>query len=175
MTKDIIDAIKERRSVREFEKRELPDATIGRLLESAHLAPSAGNLEPWKFIVVKQDDLKAKLSEAAYGQSSLRSAPVCIVVCAEPSRSAAKYGDRGANLYCLQDTAAAVENLLLTATGYGLGSCWVGAFNEQEVREGLGLETGLRPIAMVPVGYPVNEVAVDEVPRRPVDEVTVVM
>ncbi len=175
MTKDIIDAIKERRSVREFEKRDIPDATIGRLLESAHLAPSAGNLEPWKFIVVKQDDLKAKLSEAAYGQRSLRSAPVCIVVCAEPSRSAAKYGDRGANLYCLQDTAAAVENLLLTATGYGLGSCWVGAFNEQEVQEDLGLETSLRPVAMIPVGYPVNEVEVDEVPRRPVDEVTIVM
>jgi nitroreductase len=173
MTKDIIEAIQERRSIREFEKREIPDATIGRLLESAHLAPSAGNLEPWKFIVVKQENLKEKLSEAAYGQNSLRSAPVCIVVCAEPSRSAAKYGERGANLYCLQDTAAAAENLLLTATGYGLGSCWVGAFNEEEVQQDLNLEPGLRPVAMIPVGYPAIEV--DEVPRRSVDEVTLVM
>ncbi|HBF35950.1 MAG TPA: nitroreductase family protein [Firmicutes bacterium] len=173
MTKDIIEAIQERRSIREFEKREIPDATIGRLLESAHLAPSAGNLEPWKFIVVKQENLKEKLSEAAYGQNSLRSAPVCIVVCAEPSRSAAKYGERGANLYCLQDTAAAAENLLLTATGYGLGSCWVGAFNEKKVQQDLNLEPGLRPVAMIPVGYPAIEV--DEVPRRSVDEVTLVM
>ncbi len=173
MTKDVIDAIKERRSIRKFEKRDIPDATIGRLLESAHLAPSAGNLEPWKFVVVKQDELKEKLSQAAYSQESLSSAPVCIVVCAEPGRSAAKYGERGANLYCLQDTAAAVENILLTATGYGLGSCWVGAFNEEEVQEDLGLDPGLRPVAMIPVGYPASEV--DEIPRRPVDEVTLVM
>ena len=173
MTKDIIDAIEERRSIREFEKRDIPNATIGRLLESAHLAPSAGNLEPWKFIVVRQEELKEKLSEAAYGQKSLRSAPVCIVVCAEPSRSAAKYGERGANLYCLQDTAAAAENLLLTATGYGLGSCWVGAFNEEEVQQNLNLDPGLRPVAMIPIGYPAAQV--DEIPRRSVGEVTVVM
>jgi nitroreductase len=173
MTKDLIDAIKERRSIREFEDTPIPDATIGRLLESAHLAPSAGNLEPWKFIVVKQDEIKEKLSQAAYGQESLNSAPVCIVVCAEPSRSAAKYGERGADLYCLQDTAAATQNILLTATGYGLGSCWVGAFDESAVKESLGLDSGLRPIAIIPIGYPGEEV--EEMPRRPVDEVTVVM
>lgn len=173
MTKDIIDAIKERRSVREFEERDIPDATIGRLLESAHLAPSAGNLEPWKFIVVKQDDIKNKLSSAAYDQDSLCSAPVCIVVCAEPGRSAAKYGQRGSELYCLQDTAAAAQNILLTATGYGLGSCWVGAFDENAVRASLGLDSGLRPVAIIPVGYPGEEV--EEIPRRPVDEVTLVM
>lgn len=143
------------------------------MLESAHLAPSAGNLEPWKFVVVKQEHLKEKLSEAAYGQDSLSSAPVCIVVCAEPDRSAAKYGERGAELYCLQDTAAAAQNILLTATGYGLGSCWVGAFDETAVRDSLGLDSGLRPVALIPVGYPGEEVT--EISRRPVDEVTLVM
>jgi nitroreductase len=173
MTKDIIDAIKERRSIREFEDREIPDATIGRLLESAHLAPSAGNLEPWKFVVVKQDELKEKLSQAANDQDSINSAPVCVVVCAEPSRSAAKYGERGADLYCLQDTAAAAQNILLTATGYGLGSCWVGDFDEMAVKESLGLDSGLRPVAIIPIGYPGE--TVDEMPRKSVDEVTLVM
>jgi nitroreductase len=173
MTKDIIDAIKERRSIREFEERDIPDATIGRLLESAHLAPSAGNLEPWKFVVVKRDDIKEQLTQAAYDQNSLHSAPVCIVVCAEPGRSAAKYGQRGADLYCLQDTAAAAENILLTATGYGLGSCWVGAFDEKAVIDSLGLDSDLRPVVLIPIGYARKEAA--EIPRRPVDEVTLVI
>lgn len=173
MTKDVIAAIEERRSIRQFEDTNIPEATIGRLLESAHLAPSAGNLEPWKFVVVRQDDLKNRLVQAAHGQDFLASAPVCIVVCADPSRSASRYGERGADLYCLQDTAAATQNLLLTATAYGLGSCWVGSFDETEVREGLGLDENLRPVAIIPVGYPAEEA--EEIPRRSVDEVTLVM
>lgn len=173
MTKDVIAAIEERRSVRQYEATRLPEATIGRLLESAHMAPSAGNLEPWKFVVVRRDDLKEQLVQAAFGQDFLASAPVCIVVCADPARSASQYGERGADLYCLQDTAAAVENLLLTATAYGLGSCWVGAFDEAQIRESLGLEENLRPVAIVPVGYPAEEA--EEAPKRSVEEVTLLM
>ncbi len=173
MTKDVIAAIEERRSVRRYEATRIPEATIGRMLESAHLAPSAGNLEPWKFVVVRRDDLKERLVQAAFGQDFLASAPVCIVVCADPARSAARYGQRGAELYCLQDTAAAVENLLLTATAYGLGSCWVGAFDEEQVKETLGLGGNLRPVAIIPVGYPAEEAEV--IPRRSVDEVTLIM
>lgn len=143
------------------------------MLESAHLAPSAGNLEPWKFVVVRRDDLKEELAQAAHGQDFLASAPVSIVVCADPARSASQYGERGAELYCLQDTAAAVQNLLLTATAYGLGSCWVGAFDEKQVKETLGLDDNLRPVAIVPVGYPAGEA--EEIPRRSVDEVTLLM
>lgn len=172
MTKDLIDAIKERRSIRAFEATLIPDATIGRLLESAHLAPSAGNLEPWKFIVVKDADLRRKVAAAAYDQDFIGEAPVCIVVCAEPERSAARYGHRGAELYCLQDTAAATQNILLTATAYGLGTCWVGSFDEDHVRQTLGLDRSLRPVAIIPVGYPAEEA--EEIPRRSVDDVTVI-
>ncbi len=172
MTKDVIAAIEERRSVRQFEETKIPEATIGRLLASAHLAPSAGNLEPWKFVVVRRDDLKNRLVQAAYGQDFLASAPVCIVVCADPARSASRYGERGAKLYCIQDTAAAVQNILLTATAYGLGSCWVGAFDEEQVKESLDLDDNLRPVAIIPVGYPAGEV--EEIPRRSVDEVTLI-
>lgn len=173
MTKDLIEAIQERRSVRSFEDTPVPDATIGRLLESARLAPSAGNLEPWKFIVVKRDELKKKLAQAAYGQNFLSYAPVCIVVCAEPNRSAIRYGYRGSELYCLQDTAAATQNILLAATGCGLGSCWVGSFDEEAVRECLNLDNHFRPVAIIPIGYPQEEAA--EIPRRPMDEITLIM
>jgi nitroreductase len=173
MTKDVIEAIEERRSVRRFEETPVPDATIGRLIDSAHLAPSAGNLEPWKFVVIKDDKIKKKLTWAAYGQEFISSAPVCIVVCAEPDRSATRYGQRGAELYCLQDTAAAVQNILLTATAYGLGSCWVGAFDETKVKYCLNLDQRFRPVAVIPIGYPAEEV--EEIPRRSVGEVTEIM
>lgn len=173
MTKDVIEAIKERHSIRHFEATPVPDATIGRLLESAHLAPSAGNLEPWKFIVVKDEGRKNALATAAFDQDFLKDAPVCIVICAEPERSAAQYGPRGSDFYCIQDTAAATQNLLLTATAYGLGSCWVGAFDERRVQQALHLDPRLKPVALIPVGYPAEEPP--EIPRRSVDEVTLIM
>jgi nitroreductase len=173
MTKDVIAAIEERRSVREFEAIPIPDATIGRLLESASLAPSAGNLEPWKFVVVKRDDLKQELAAAAFEQGFIETAPICIVVCAEPQRSASRYGERGANLYCIQDSAAAVQNILLTATAYGLGSCWVGAFDEARVNQILGLGPNFKPVAILPIGYAAEEPM--EIPRRSVEETTLIM
>lgn len=173
MTKDVISAIEERRSVRDFETTPIPDATIGRLIESARLAPSAGNLEPWKFIIVKRQDLKAYLSAAAYHQEFIEKAPVCIVVCAEPERSAAEYGEKGSSLYCLLDAAAAVENILLTATAYGLGSCWVGSFNEEQVKNVLALDPHLKPIAILPIGYTAMEPEI--IARRPIEETTIIM
>ncbi len=173
MTKDLIDAIKERHSIRAYETTAIPEATLGRLLESAHLAPSAGNLQPWKFVVVRSEAIRAALAGAAYGQNFVAAAPVNIVVCAEPERSAARYGERGADLYCIQDTAAAAQNILLTATAYGLGSCWVGAFDEEKVRQALGIGPELRPMAIIPLGYPAQEPA--EVAYRSLDEITLIM
>ena len=173
MTKDVIEAIEERRSIHGFEETSIPDATIGRLIESARLAPSAGNLEPWKFVVVQRGELKHSLAAAAFDQRFIAEAPVCIVVCAEPERSAVQYGERGANLYCLLDAAAAVQNILLTTTAYGLGSCWVGAFDEEKVKTVLGLGPEYRPIAIIPVGYPTEEPS--EIPRRSIEETTLLM
>ncbi|HHW39944.1 MAG TPA: nitroreductase family protein [Syntrophomonadaceae bacterium] len=168
MTKDVIDAIKERTSIRRFKPDPVPQATIGRLLDAARLAPSAGNMQPWFFVVVMNEDLRRQLAKAAR-QPFIAEAPVCIVVCAEPERSASRYGRRGRELYCIQDTAAAIENILLAATGYGLGACWVGAFDEEEAARILELEPGLRPVALIPIGYPDQERKA--VPRRPLDEV----
>ena len=155
---DIFEAIEKRHSVRAFEgNRLVSDEMIEMLLQAACKAPSAGNVQPWRFYVVKRDDIKAKLAAAALGQSLLADAPVVIVVCADLDLHASSYGTRGVELYAIQDCAAAVENILLGATALGLGSCWVGAFREDQASEALGLTGGIRPLAMIPLGYAAQE------------------
>lgn len=169
MTKDVIDAIKERRTVRKFKKQPIPEATIGRLIEAARCAPSAGSVQPWQFTVVLNPGVIQELAQTAEGQSFVGEAPACIIVSAEPERSASRFGDRGEDLYCIQDTAAATQNILLAATGYGLGTCWVGGFDESGVRRLAGIPDQLRPMAIVPVGYPDEEG--EETATRSQDEV----
>lgn len=169
MTKDVIAAIEERSSIRNFTSEDIPDATIGRLLEAARRAPSAGNIQPWQFVVVRNAELRKSLAMYAYDQDFIRGAPVLIVVCAEPERSGERYGKRGSELYCLQDTAAATENLLLAATGYGLGSCWVGAFDEEGVRSLLNLDKDKRPVAIVALGHPAEDPGPD--PLRSMNDI----
>ncbi|MCR4403664.1 MAG: nitroreductase family protein [Firmicutes bacterium] len=176
MTKDLVEAIEQRRSVREFKPDAVPDATISRIIGCALMAPSAGNIQPWRFWVVKRPDVKAALADAAFGQGFVKEAPVVVVVAVEPKRSESKYGRRGSELYCIQDTAAAIENMLLTAVAYGLGACWVGAFDEDAARRALGLPEGERPVAMIPIGYPKRDPAGKRPrPQRPWEEVVVVV
>ena len=122
------------------------------LMEAMRWAPSGGNMQPWFFYVVTNEKAKSGLAKAAYGQSFLANAPVVFVVCADPEETARRYGERGRRLYSLQDTAASVENLLLAAVALGYGSCWVGAFDEEEVRAVLEIPEHLSPVAIVPVG-----------------------
>lgn len=151
---DFYEVIERRSSTRDFTSEDVPPETVGRLLASACKAPTAGNLQPWRFYVVRDGGVRGRLSEAAYGQPYVAAAPVVLVVCADLDVSAHGYGSRGENLYCIQDTAAAVENILLSAVAEGLGACWVGAFDEVAARGVLGLPAGIRPLAMVPVGHP---------------------
>lgn len=165
----IPEMIKERRSIRAFSDRDISDGDVELLVEAACWAPSAGNRQPWEFVVVRDEENKRRLVEAAYGQSFIAEAPVVFVVCADPSRSASRYGRRGVELYCLQDTAAAVQNLLLTAAANGLGGCWIGAFDEDRATKAVGTPAGVRPIAIVPVGYPAERPPPR--PRRRLSEV----
>ncbi len=152
---DFWQVIERRYSVRDFDRnRDVPPEIVTKLLEAAIRAPSAGNCQPWYFFVVRNQEIKRALAHAALGQWFLSEAPVVIVVCAEPERSALRYGNRGRYLYSLQDTAAATENLLLAAVASGLGACWIGAFDEEEAARALDLPSGLRPVAIVPIGYP---------------------
>lgn len=154
MENEILDAIRKRRSIRSFKPDPIPQEVVGALLEAARWAPSAGNLQPWEFYVVTDPGVKSSLEMAALGQNYVGGAPVVIVVCAVPQVSARIYGTRGRELYCLQDTACATQNILLAAQALGLGSCWVGAFHEDEVIKALDLPRGRRPVALVPIGYP---------------------
>jgi len=151
---DVVDAIKGRRSIRAFQSKEVPQEIVEKLIDMAGWAPSAGNIQPWEFIIVRKSEIKRRLVEAALGQTFIEEAPVVIVVCANQSRSYQGYGVRGETLYCIQDTAAAIQNILLTAYALGLGACWVGAFREEEAREILKIPQGIRPVAIIPIGYP---------------------
>jgi nitroreductase len=158
----IMDAIKGRRSIRRFKRgEEVSEEDLKMILEAATYAPSAGNRQPWEFIIVEDEDAKNKLAEAAYHQTWITEAPTIIVVCANEERSASRYGERGRTLYCIQDTAAATQNMLLMAHSLGYGTCWVGAFNENEVRRILNIPIGVRPVAIIPIGKP------DENPTMP--------
>ncbi len=151
---DVFEAIKGRRSVRRYLPDPIPEEDLKKILEAGTWAPSAGNVQPWEFIVVKDEKTKDLLAEAALGQYFITEAPIVVVVCANESESERSYGDRGRTLYCIQDTAAAVQNILLTAYSLGYGSCWVGAFDEEKVRRILEIPTGVRPVAIVPIGKP---------------------
>lgn len=145
-----------RRSVRNFTKDDVPDEVIAEALEAGNLAPSAGNLQARDFVVVRDREKKRALADAAHSQQFLADAPVVIVCCANQERIA-EYGPRGRELYCIQDVAAAIENALLYLADAGYGACWVGAFNEKKVSDLLRLPMHVRPLAMLPVGRPAAE------------------
>jgi len=150
---DTYEAILTRRSIRRFEDQPVTREQLEKLLEAARWAPTAGNLQPWVFVVVTAADARAALAAAAFGQRFVAEAPAVIGVAAAPPEDS-PYGLRGRELYCLQDTAAAVQNVLLAAHAMGLGACWVGAFDDGAVAQALELRKGERPVALVPVGVP---------------------
>ena len=164
-------AVEDRYSVREYDPGvDVSPETVERILETAIRAPSAGNRQPWHFYVVRDVKMRQKLVAAAGGQSFLAQAPVAIIVCADAEQSAGRYGQRGRELYCLQDTAAAVEHILLAAVALDLGSCWVGAFNEDMATQALDLPRNHRPVAILPIGKPARE-QTRRTPRRALSEV----
>jgi len=154
---DVLKAIKSRRSVRAFTNQPVSEKEVEKLIDAARWAPSAGNIQPWAFIVVRDPKVKRGLCEAASNQTFIEKAPVVVVVCADTQQSSQRYGSRGANLYCLQDTAAATQNILLAAQAMGLASCWVGAFKEERAKEVLNTPSWLRPIAIIPIGHAAEE------------------
>lgn len=151
-----LECIKSRRSIRRYKKKKIPDEILNEILEAAVCAPSAGNLQDWIFIVVRNEKKKQELAEAAYGQDFVVEAPVVIVVCSDLERIS-YYGRRGRELYSIQDTAAATQNILLAAWDFGIGGCWVGAFDEKEVSKILDLPKNVRPLVILPLGYPAEK------------------
>lgn len=150
-TNDCRGAIRERRSIRRFKDTPLEKELVDELLSLARMAPSAGNLQSRDFVVVTDRTLKHKLAAAALDQSFIEHAPVVIVAVANIERASRRYGSRG-ELYAIQDASASVMTLLIAAQSMGIGSCWVGAFDEISVSELLFLPRGTKAVAMVPIG-----------------------
>jgi len=113
-------------------------------------------LQAYEIFLVRDEEKKRALAEAALGQEFIAEAPIVLVFCANPSRSASRYGSRGRDLYSIQDATIACSFAMLAATSLGLGSCWVGAFDEEEVKKVLGIKE-FRPIAILPIGYPAEK------------------
>ena len=154
---DFFEVVENRHSIRRFQRdQEIPEEDLKKILEMGIKAPSAGNRQSWDFIIIRDKEIKKQLVRAALGQSFIAQAPVVVVVCANKERSATVYGNRGREVYCIQDTAAAIQTMLLSITALGYGSCWIGAFNEEAVREVLKIPEGIRPMAILPIGVPVK-------------------
>lgn len=149
-----IATILSRRSIRQFKSDAIPLEHLELLLACMEAAPSAGNLQPWFFCVVKNQAIKNALCALSFNQQSIREAPVVFVVCANPALSATQYGQLGETLFCLQDTASAVQNLLLAVHSLGYGAVWIGVVKDQEIAQLLELSSGLKPVALIPVGLP---------------------
>lgn len=161
--------IKNRRSVRSYEDKPVSDDLIEKILDSARYAPSAGNRQPWEFIVVKNKDMKNKLIEAAFNQEWMRDVPVFIVACINMKIASATYGERGTRLYCIQSIANAIQNMLLTAESLGLNTCWIGAFSESAVSILLECPEYVRACAIITLGYGKEK---PDMPKRlPIEEI----
>jgi len=166
---DYFEAVKARHSIRAFESRPVEDEKIRRIIEAVNLAPSAGDLQAYEIVVVKDAKRKNTLADDALGQGFVAEAPVCLVFLACPERSSRKYGRRGSELYCIQDATIAASYAQLAATALGLASTWVGAFDEDAVSKTIEATRTERPIAILPIGYPAE--TPDITPRRAISEI----
>lgn len=144
------EAIEQRFSVRSYQDQPVEEEKLRKLLEAARLAPSAGNRQEWRFVVVQDEATRQKLGEAANGQTFVGEAPVVIVGCAEGGEHVMSCGQLS---YAI-DVAIAMEHIALQAIEEGLGTCWIGAFNEEQVRRVLGIPGDVRVVELMPLGYP---------------------
>ena len=152
---EILKAIKERRSIRNFQKKDIPAEVVDKLINSLIWAPSAGNLQARKFYFVKDKGLKEAIASASLDQGFIAEAPLVIVGCTD-NAIFKKYRERGVSLYTIQDVAASIMGMMLVAHENNLGTVWVGSFIDEEISEILNLPQNLHPVAIVPVGYPLS-------------------
>lgn len=142
---DVFEAIQKRKSVRSYEPTPIPVEKLRKVLEAARLAPSAGNFQPWQFIVVMDSDKRRRIAKGCRFGRFLVESPIVIVGCGN---------QRSSPRWHAIDTCIAMENLVLAATGEGLGTCWIGTFNEKEIREMLKIPSHLKIVALLALGYP---------------------
>jgi nitroreductase len=165
---EFIEVLTQRRSVRSYKPQPVEESKLRRIFEAANLAPSAGNLQAYQVRVVRDQAKRNALAKAAHDQGFIAEAPVCLVFCADPDRSAKRYGKRGSELYCIQDATIAGTIAMLTAVDLGLATVWVGDFDEEKVRRVLEVKS-VRPVAIFSLGYAAEQPQAS--PRRGIEEI----
>ncbi|MFO8016537.1 MAG: nitroreductase family protein [Candidatus Woesearchaeota archaeon] len=158
----LLEVIKERRSIRKYKDVAVEWDKMVQVLEAGRWAPSAGNLQEWKFVVVTEKSVKKKVADACLKQDWIETAPILIVICSNPEKPEQFYGKRGKEMYTFQNCAACAENMILTATEQGLGTCWVGAFDDEMLSDAVGMPGRAKPMMVLTFGY-----ADEKVPAPP--------
>ena len=150
--KNFLDLVSKRKSIRSFKNIDVEKEKLDYVLEAFRQAPSAKNLQPWKLVVVTDEAIKRDLVAACKNQTSISEAPVVIVACAKEEDA---YGIMGGYMNSFPvDLGISFEHIMLAATEQGLGTCWIGAFNEKAVKEAVGVPENVRVVALTPIGYP---------------------
>ena len=169
---NVKNAIEQRRSIRGYLERPVEAEKLERVLDAGRRAPSARNMQEWRFVVVRDAATRARLAEAACGQAFVGQAPVVLAACAVACDHVMTCGQ-----HCYPiDLAIAVDHMTLQAVEEGLGTCWIGAFSEEKVKKLLGAPEEAKIVALTPVGYPAKGGLirpVRESDRRPEEEVFV--
>ena len=147
---DVFTAISQRRSVRAYKAAEVEEEKLKKILEAARLSPSASNRQDWKFIVVRNKETRKNLAKAAFGQSFIGEAPAVIVACGTEPKAIMACGQPATTV----NVSIACAFMILQAYELGLGTCWIGAFKEDEVKKILKIPESVRVVAVIPLGYP---------------------
>ena len=161
--------ILKRKSIRNYEKKEVKSWVVGEILDSARFAPSAGNAQNWRFIVVRSPDVKSALAGASLRQYWMTTAPVYIVICSDNSKTKALYKKKS-DKFTRENCAVAATYMMLKAVDFNLGTCWVGAFDEEKVSTILGLEKDFTPEIILTLGYPAKGELGKPAKRHPLDK-----
>jgi len=160
---EFYDVINTRRSIRRYLKKTIADDVLERVLEAARVAPSGGNAQPWRFVIVKDEQKKKKIAHVCYEQDFVAQAPVVLVCCSVECSSGYEpwLDDAG-----WRDTVIAIDHLILAARNEGLATCWVGAFYDKKVGKIVGVPADVNIAMVVPLGYPASKSAFKETKER---------
>jgi len=141
-----------RSSVRQYQDREIESELLDSIRKRAVRAPSAGNVESWDIVVVRDPSVREFLADAALNQEHVAHAPVVLVICSNYVRSMARYSERGI-LYALEEATIVATYLMLGAHAAGLSTCWTAGFDDEQVRDILKLPNHIRPVTLLTLGY----------------------
>jgi len=156
---EVIKVLKERRSIRKYQKKEVPEDIIKGIIDCARFAPTAINIQPWEFIVITDGEMRKKIADITDYGKFIADAPVCVAVFCKDTK------------YYLEDGSAATTYILLAAKAYGLGSCWVAGdkkYYAEDIRKLLGVPDGYKLVSLIPIGYPAENPVKE---KRPLEEV----